>query len=90
MNLCGKRVSANIGADTSKWRARTETMPIDPDDLPIRKKATEILLSADLYAMSEPDLAERIALLEGEIVRCREAIQKRQATKNAADSFFKK
>jgi uncharacterized small protein (DUF1192 family) len=40
--------------------------------------------------MSEPDLAERIALLEGEIERCRDAINKRQATKNAADSFFKK
>jgi uncharacterized small protein (DUF1192 family) len=65
-------------------------MPIDPDELPIRKKPTEILLGADLYAMSEPDLAERIALLEGEISRCREAIDKRQATKNAADSFFKK
>ena len=65
-------------------------MPIDPDELPIRKKPTEILLGADLYTMSEPDLAERIILLESEIVRCREAIQKRQATKNAADSFFKK
>jgi uncharacterized small protein (DUF1192 family) len=65
-------------------------MPIDPDDLPIRKKPTEILLGADLYAMSEPDLAERIELLESEIARCREAIAGRQATKNAADAFFRK
>ena len=63
-------------------------MPIDPDELPIRKKPTEILLGADLYAMSEPDLAERIALLESEIARCREAIAKRQATKNAAELFL--
>ena len=65
-------------------------MPIDPDELPIRKKPTEILLGADLYAMSEPDLAERIALLEAEIARCREAVKGRQATKTAADAFFKK
>ncbi|MGD0143972.1 MAG: DUF1192 domain-containing protein [Rhizomicrobium sp.] len=65
-------------------------MPIDPDELPIRKKPAEILLGADLYAMSEPDLAERIALLEGEIARCRDAIDRRQATKNAADAFFRK
>jgi len=65
-------------------------MPIDPDELPIRKKPTEILLGADLYIMSEPDLAERVALLEAEIARCREAIEKRKATKNAADSFFRK
>ena len=83
-------IGANIAVNISKWRVRTETMPLDPDDLPIRKKPTEILLGADLYAMSEPDLAERIALLESEIARCREAIKGRQATKNAADSFFRK
>jgi uncharacterized small protein (DUF1192 family) len=83
-------IGASIGADNSKRHARTETMPIDPDDLPIRKKPTEILLGTDLYAMSEPDLAERIALLESEIARCREAIKGRQATKNAADAFFRK
>jgi uncharacterized small protein (DUF1192 family) len=65
-------------------------MPVDPDELPIRKKPTEILLGADLYAMSEPDLAERIALLESEIARCRDSIRRRQETKNAADAFFRK
>jgi uncharacterized small protein (DUF1192 family) len=65
-------------------------MPIDPDDLPLRKKPTEIVLGVDLYTMSEPDLAERIALLEAEIARCREAIGSRKATKNAADTFFRK
>jgi uncharacterized small protein (DUF1192 family) len=65
-------------------------MPIDPDELPIRKKPTEILLGVDLYVMSEPDLAERVALLEAEIARCREAIERRKATKNAADAFFRK
>lgn len=65
-------------------------MPIDPDELPFKKKITEITLGADLYAFSVPDLEERIALLEAEIVRCREAMTARNATKDAAAAFFKK
>ena len=64
-------------------------MPFDPDDLPRKKKLTEIVLGQDLYAMSEPDLNERIAEMEAEIARCREAIKARRATKDAAASFFK-
>jgi uncharacterized small protein (DUF1192 family) len=64
-------------------------MPIDPDDLPLKKKHTEIVLGQDLYAMSEPDLSARIADLEAEIARCREAIAARRATKDAAAAFFK-
>ena len=66
-------------------------MPIDPDELlPRKKKVTEIDLGADLSAMSEHELEARIALMDAEIARCRDAIKARQATKSAADSFFRK
>ena len=65
-------------------------MPIDPDDLPRKKKHTEIVLGQDLSQLSEFELSARIMEMEAEIARCREAIGARQATKSAADSFFKK
>lgn len=66
-------------------------MAVDPDELlPRKKKTTEVEIGQDLYSMSEHDLEERIALLDGEIMRCREAIKARQATKHVADKFFKK
>jgi len=65
-------------------------MPIDPDDLPRKKKNTEIVLGQDLSQMSEFELSARIMEMEVEIARCREAIAARQATKSAADAFFKK
>ncbi len=65
-------------------------MPIDPDDLPLKKKHTEIVLGQDLSQLSEFELGARIMEMEAEIARCREAIGARQATKSAADSFFKK
>ncbi len=39
--------------------------------------------------LSEPELAERIALLRSEIDRLEKAIEARQATRTAADSAFK-
>jgi uncharacterized small protein (DUF1192 family) len=65
-------------------------MPIDPEELLPRKKQPEITLGEDLSAMSAHELEQRIATLEGEIVRCREAITQRNATKSAADAFFKR
>lgn len=65
-------------------------MAIDPEELLPRKKAPEIVLGEDLSAMSEFELSARIARLEEEIARCREAIAQRQATKSAADAFFKR
>ncbi len=64
-------------------------MPIDPEELLPRKKATEIVLGEDLSTMSAHELEARIASLENEIARCREAIGSRHATKAAADKFFK-
>jgi uncharacterized small protein (DUF1192 family) len=65
-------------------------MPIDPEDLSPRKKMPEIVLGQDLSTMSEHELVARIAALEEEIIRSREAIKARQSTKTAADAFFRK
>jgi uncharacterized small protein (DUF1192 family) len=65
-------------------------MPIDPDDLPLKKKHTEIVLGQDLSLLSEFELGARIMEMESEIARCREAIGARRATKDAAAAFFKK
>jgi uncharacterized small protein (DUF1192 family) len=65
-------------------------MAIDPEDLLPKKKKPDIVLGEDLSEMSEPELVIRIAALETEIVRSREAIAARQSTKAAADSFFRK
>jgi uncharacterized small protein (DUF1192 family) len=69
---------------------REATMPIDPEELLPRKKPAEIVLGEDISAMSAHELEHRIALLESEIARCREAIVQRNATKSAADAFFKR
>ncbi len=65
-------------------------MAVDPEELLPRKKPPEILLGEDLSAISEFELNGRIAALEAEIARCREAIAARKATKSAADAFFKR
>ena len=66
-------------------------MAIDPEDLLPRKKPSGITLGEDLSILSEFELSARImALEEEEIARCRHAIGVRQATKSAADSFFKR
>jgi uncharacterized small protein (DUF1192 family) len=65
-------------------------MPVDPDELLPRKKATDIVLGEDISALSEHELAARIAALENEIARCRAAIEVRKSTRSAADSFFRK
>ena len=64
-------------------------MPIDPDDLGPRIKQPEFALGQDISAFSEHELEARIAAMEREIARCREAITARQATRNAAAAFFK-
>ena len=55
-----------------------------------RKKLPDIVLGEDISALSAHELQKRIARLEEEIARCHAAIKARQATKNAAESFFKK
>ena len=65
-------------------------MPIDPEELQPRKKQPDIVLGEEISALSAHELENRIAALEAEIVRCREAIRARDATKSAADAFFKR
>ena len=65
-------------------------MAVDPEELLPKKKKAGIVLGEDLSEMSAPELQERIAELEIEILRCREAISARNATKAAAATFFKR
>jgi uncharacterized small protein (DUF1192 family) len=65
-------------------------MAIDLDELMPRKPKAETVMGQDLSAMSVHELEARIAALEEEIVRTREALRSRSATKSAADSFFKR
>jgi len=63
---------------------------MDLDDVKPRKKLPELVLGEDISALSAHELEKRIARLEEEIARCAAAIKARQATKSAAESFFKK
>ena len=64
-------------------------MPIDPEELLPRKPKADLVIGEDLSAMSVGELEKRIAVLETEIGRAREAITTRIATKSVADKFFK-
>ena len=55
-----------------------------------RKKLPDIVLGEDISTLSAHELEKRITRLEAEIARCAEAIKHRNATKSAAESFFKK
>lgn len=60
---------------------------IDEDDRP-KKIVHEI--GQDLALLSVDEIAERIALLKDEIGRLDEALQSKQASRAAADLFFKR
>ena len=55
-----------------------------------RKKLPDIVLGEDISTLSAHELEQRIARLEEEVLRCREAIKARHATKSAAENFFKR
>ena len=65
-------------------------MAIDLDELMPRKPKAETVLGQDLSAMSVHELEARIAALEEELVRTRDALRTRSTTKSAADAFFKR
>jgi uncharacterized small protein (DUF1192 family) len=71
-------------------KAKERAMAIDIDELAPRKPKPQAVLGEDLSAMSAHELEARIADLEAEIIRSREALRSRAATKNAADAFFKR
>jgi len=62
-------------------------MPMEDDDRPRKKITHEI--GQDLSLLSVEELSERIALLNAEIARLQEAMTKKRASKDAANSFFK-
>jgi uncharacterized small protein (DUF1192 family) len=61
---------------------------VDEDDRPKKKIVHEI--GQDLALLSVGELNERIQLLQQEIERLRADITKKQASRGAADQFFKK
>jgi uncharacterized small protein (DUF1192 family) len=60
----------------------------DDDDRPKKKIVHEI--GQDLALLSVNELRERIALLKDEIARLEASIAGKQASRNVADTFFKK
>ncbi|HXI99993.1 MAG TPA: DUF1192 domain-containing protein [Micropepsaceae bacterium] len=65
-------------------------MAIDLDELMPKKPKVEPVTGEDLSAKSVHELEARIATLEAEIARTKEALNARVATKNAADAIFKR
>ena len=65
-------------------------MAIDPDEIMPKKPRAETIVGEDLSAKSAHELEARIADLEAEIARTKDALFARRATKNAADAFFKR
>ncbi len=61
---------------------------IDPDDLPKKKITHE--MGQDLSLLSVGELAERVAFLKEEIARLEAEMTRKNASKSAADLFFKK
>ncbi|MCX7349799.1 MAG: DUF1192 domain-containing protein [Alphaproteobacteria bacterium] len=57
------------------------------EDLP--KKPAGVMLGENLDLLSVAELEQRVSQLESEIQRVRAAIQSKQASKNAADAFFR-
>jgi uncharacterized small protein (DUF1192 family) len=60
----------------------------DDEDRPKKKIVHEI--GQDLALLSVNELRERIALLKDEIARLEASITSKQASRNVADTFFKK
>ena len=61
---------------------------IDDDDRPKKKIVHEV--GQDLTLLSVEELDERVALLKEEIARLEADKTKKQATRSAADQFFKR
>jgi uncharacterized small protein (DUF1192 family) len=62
-------------------------MAADDEDRPRKKITHEI--GQELALLSVGELNERIALLQGEIQRLQAAATSKEASRNAADKFFK-
>ena len=62
-------------------------MAAEDDDKPRKKITHEI--GQDLSLLSVEELNERIALMNSEIERLQQAVTKKRASMDAANSFFK-
>ena len=60
---------------------------MDLDDAP--QKPTNMVIGENLDSISVTELEQRIQALESEISRLRAEIAKKQASRNAADAFFR-
>lgn len=60
---------------------------MDLDDLP--KKQTDMVIGESLERLSIAELEQRIQALESEIARIRAEIARKQASRSAADAFFR-
>jgi uncharacterized small protein (DUF1192 family) len=61
---------------------------IDPHELPKKKITHE--MGQELALLSVDELNERVSLLKEEIARLEAEVKRKQASKSAADMFFKK
>jgi uncharacterized small protein (DUF1192 family) len=67
-------------------------MPVALDpfaDEPMRPKARTHELGQDLTTLSIEELDERVAVLEAEIARLKEARASKEASRDAASAFFR-
>jgi uncharacterized small protein (DUF1192 family) len=87
--VTGKRCDNHFGRRYVSAQTREAAMPaIDEDDRPKKKIVHEI--GQDLTLLSVGELGERVALLKDEIARLEANMAGKQASKSAADLFFKK
>jgi uncharacterized small protein (DUF1192 family) len=61
---------------------------LEEDDRPKKKPVHEI--GQDLALLSVEELSDRISVLNDEVARLRAALEKKQASRSAADQFFKR
>ena len=66
-------------------------MASEDEDRPRRKVAQEIghEIGQELALLSVEELRDRIALLQSEIARLEAAMKSKEATRSAADKFFR-
>jgi uncharacterized small protein (DUF1192 family) len=60
------------------------------DEEPLRKPAAAHEIGSDLSKLSVEELHERIAALKAEIERLEAVLRSKQASKSAANTFFKR
>jgi uncharacterized small protein (DUF1192 family) len=84
-----RRGDVTIGsAAANVWRREPKMAAIEDEDRPKKKLAHEI--GQDLALLSVEELGERIALMQGEIARLEAERARKQASRSAADQFFKR